>query len=195
MALKQLPYEPHFVSLPRMEHRSAAYLALNPQGLVPALVEEDGMVVAQSLAQLEYLEEAYPTPPLLPQGVRARAYVRMLAQIVGCDMHPLNNTRVLKYLGQRWEFPESDVHEWYAHWIDEGFRAFEQTLKTYRLHGQFCCGDTVGMADICLVPQVANARRFSCDISAYPLLEAIAERAAALPAFAAAAPAAQPDAI
>ncbi len=194
LALKGLEYDPRFVSLPKLQHRADDYLSVNPQGLLPALIEPGGKVFAQSLAMLEYLDETYPEPRLVPADPLERAYVRMMSQIVACDMHPLNNVRVLKYLGQKWNFPDADVNEWYAHWIAEGFRSFEATLAQYGLHGRFCLGEQVTIADICLVPQVANARRFNCDLSAYPLLTAISERAEALDAFARAAPETQQDA-
>jgi maleylacetoacetate isomerase/maleylpyruvate isomerase len=194
LALKGLEFESRFVSLPKLQHRADDYMAINPQGLLPALIEPDGRIFAQSLAMLEYLDETYPEPKLLPVDTIQRAYVRMMAQIVACDMHPLNNVRVLKYLGQRWKLSESEVNEWYAHWIEEGFRSFETTLKQYGLHGRFCLGEQVSIADICLVPQVANARRFNCDLAAYPLLTAISARAEALDAFARAAPETQQDA-
>ncbi len=193
LALKGLDYQPRFVSLPRMEHRAADYMALNPQGLVPALVE-DGKVFAQSLAVLEYLDETYPEPPLLPDDAAGRAYVRGLAQIIGCDIHPLNNVRVLKYLKSRWQLSDDDTNEWYRHWIAEGFRSFEATLNAAGRYGRYCLGDSITIADICLVPQVANARRFDCDLSAFPLSVEIAGAAAALPAFAAAHPSLQADA-
>lgn len=193
LALKGLDYEPRFISLPRMDHRTADYMALNPQGLVPTLVE-DGNIFAQSLAMLEYLDETHPEPPLLPTDPAGRAYVRGLAQIIGCDIHPLNNVRVLKYLKSRWQLSDDDTNEWYRHWIEEGFRSFEETLAASGLSGSYCLGDIVTIADICLVPQVANARRFLCDLAAFPLSIAIADRAAALPAFEAAHPNLQADA-
>lgn len=193
LALKGLDYEPRFISLPRMDHRTVDYMALNPQGLVPALVE-DGNIFAQSLAILEYLDETHPEPPLLPTDPAGRAYVRGLAQIIGCDIHPLNNVRVLKYLKSRWQLSDDDTNEWYRHWIEEGFRSFEETLAVSGLSGSYCLGDIVTIADICLVPQVANARRFLCDLAAFPLSVAIADRAAALPAFEAAHPNLQADA-
>lgn len=193
LALKGLDWEPRFISLPRMDHRTADYMALNPQGLVPALVD-DGQVFAQSLAVLEYLNETHPEPPLLPTDPAGRAYIRGLAQIIGCDIHPLNNVRVLKYLKARWQLSDDDTNEWYRHWIEEGFRSFEATLRAGCRHGRYCLGDTITIADICLVPQVANARRFDCDLSAFPLSVEIAGAAAALPAFAEAHPSLQPDA-
>ena len=193
LAVKGLDWQPHFVSLPRMEHRSAAYAEVNPQGLVPTLVE-DGRSIAQSLAILEYLDEVYPEPPLLPGDAFDRAYVRGLSQIVACDIHPLDNVRVLEWLQSRWQFFEADTNAWYAHWIAEGFRSFEATLAREARHGRFCLGDAFTMADVCLVPQVANARRFDCDLSAFPLAVAIADRAAALPAVQKASPHLQGDA-
>ncbi len=192
LSVKGLDWEQHYVSLPRMEHRDPAYLGVNPQGLVPALVE-DGRLFAQSLAILEYLEEAYPEPPFLPRDLYQRAYVRRLSQIIGCDIHPLNNVRVLKWLGANVPDDKGLADRWYAHWIAEGFKAIEETLLREGLAGDFCLGDRAGMADICLVPQVANARRFNCDVSPYPRTVAIAERAAALPAFARVAPDTQAD--
>lgn len=194
LAVKGLDWEPYHVNLPRMEHRTSDYLALNPQGLVPTLVEEGGAVLTQSLAIIEYLEEAYPEPPLLPKDLLDRAYVRALSQVVGCDIHPLNNVRVLKYLRSRWELSEDETNEWYAHWIAEGLRGFESMLTQERRFGTFCIGDRVTLADVCLVPQIANARRFSCDLSDYPICVAIADAAADLPAFKAAHPAGQADA-
>jgi maleylacetoacetate isomerase len=194
LGLKGLEWEPHHVSLPRMEHRAPGYMKLNPQGLLPALIEDDGSVLAQSLAIMEYLDEKYPDPPLLPGDPLGRAYVRSLSQIIGCDIHPLNNVRVLKWLGGRWEFTEDEVNEWYGHWIAEGMRSFEATLAAHKRFGRFCLGDSVTMADVCLVPQIANARRFRCPLVDFPRSVAIADLAAELPAFKAAHPSTQADA-
>ena len=193
LALKGLAWEPRYVSLPGMQHRAADYMALNPQGLVPALVEEDGSVFAQSLAMIEYLDETYPEPPLLPGDAKARAYVRMLCQVIGCDIHPLNNVRVLKYLRGRWNLSEAHSNEWYAHWVAEGMRSFEASLAQHGRHGTWCLGEQLSMAEICLVPQIANARRFGCDLSDFPLSVAIGDRAAELPEFKAAHPSTQAD--
>ena len=191
---KGLDYTPRFLSLPKLEHRLPAYMDLNPQGLLPALIE-DGKLYAQSLAMLEYLEERHPAPPLMPRDIDERAYVRMLSQIIGCDIHPLNNVRVLKYLRGRWNLSEEQSNEWYAYWIAEGMRSFEQTLAHEKRHGLFCLGDTPTIADICLGPQIFNAQRFNCDLSAFPISNAIAERIFALPAVAAAHPGKQGDAL
>jgi maleylacetoacetate isomerase len=193
MNLKGLEYRPVYVSLPRREHRAADYLEVNPQGLVPALVDERGLTV-QSLAIIEYLEETHPLPPLLPADPHARAYVRALAQVVGCEIHPLNNVRVLRYLQDEIGMDESARNRWYARWIAEGFAAFEAMLERFGLYGRYCCGDSPGLADICLVPQVYNAVRFSCPLDDYPLLMKIAAGCEAHPAFHAARPESQADA-
>ncbi len=192
LSVKRLEWEPHFVSLPKMEHRESAYLDINPQGLVPALVE-GGHVLAQSLAILEYLEEAHPEPPILPKDLFERAYVRRISQIIGCDIHPLNNVRVLKWLAANWPDGKAPTDAWYAHWIAEGFRSIEACLIHEGRHGSYCLGDRLTMADICLLPQVANARRFNCDLGAFPLSVAIADRVADLPAVRSVAPDTQGD--
>jgi len=194
LALKGLDYEAHYVSLPKMEQRSAAYLAINPQGLVPTLVDE-GRAYTQSLAIMEYLDERHPEPPLLPRDLHQRAYVRSLSQIVACEIHPLNNVRVLKHLQGRWGFSEDDRDTWYRHWIAEGLRNLEATLIHERLHGRFCLGDAPGMADICLVPQIFNAQRFDCPLQDYPVTMAIFEACMALPAFEQTQPKHQPDTV
>lgn len=193
LSLKGLDWEPRFVSLPLMEHKAPDYLATNPQGLVPALVE-DGQVLTQSLAIIEYLDEVYPEPPLLPRAPLERAYVRALALIVSCDIHPLNNVRVIKALKSRWGLADAEIDDWYATWIAEGFQSFEAMLARAGRAASYCLGDRIGLADVCLVPQVANARRFNCDLAPYPKLVAIADRAAALPALARVAPQTQADA-
>ena len=135
-----------------------------------------------------------PIPHCCREMLSARAYVRSLSQIIGCDIHPLNNVRVLKWLGSRWKLSEDEVNEWYAHWIADGMRSFEATLNQQKRFGKFCLGDTVTLADVCLVPQIANARRFRCPLDDFPHSVAIADAAAELPAFRAAHPAAQADA-
>ncbi|MFL1463053.1 maleylacetoacetate isomerase [Roseococcus sp. DSY-14] len=182
------------VSLPKGEHRDAAFLAVNPQGGLPALVEEGQPALVQSMALLDWLEETHPEPPLLPADARERAMVRALAQLVASEIHPLTNLRVLKHLRGAHGWSEADAAGWVRHWTAEGLRAFEATLHAQGRHGEFCWGGMVTQADICLVPAIFNARRWEVDLSPYPLLTAIADRAAALPAFAAAHPARQPDA-
>lgn len=191
--LKGLDYDQVAVSLPGMAHREPGYAAVNPQRLVPALVD-GGRVVLQSLAAIEYLEETHPDPPLLPAEPGARAEARALAQIVACDVHPLNNLRVLKYLEERLGQDEAARRSWYGHWIAEGFEALERLLAARAAPGRFCLGDAPGLADVCLVPQVFNARRFSCPTDAYPIVMRIVEACEALDPFARAHPSRQPDA-
>lgn len=191
--LKGLDYDQVAVSLPGMAHREPGYASVNPQRLVPALVD-GGRVVLQSLAAIEYLEETHPDPPLLPAEPGARAEARALAQIVACDVHPLNNLRVLKYLEERLGQDEAARQAWYGHWIAEGFEALERLLRARAAPGRFCCGDAPGLADVCLVPQVFNARRFSCPTGAYPTVMRVVEACEALDPFARAHPSRQPDA-
>lgn len=197
LALKGLPYEPAFIHLVNDggQHRSAAYQAINPQQLVPALRTPEGQVLTQSLTIMEYLEEAYPdTPALLPSDATGRARVRALAQAVACEIHPLNNLRVLRYLVQEMGLSEKQKTAWYQHWIREGLGALESMLASSSATGRFCHGDTPTLADCCLVPQVFNARRFACPTDAYPTIERIVQACAQLPAFVQAAPEQQADA-
>jgi maleylpyruvate isomerase len=193
--LKGLAYESAAVDLraAASAHRKPEFLAVNPHGLVPAL-EHDGSIIAQSLAIIEYLDETYPDPPLLPKSPADRAQVRAMALAIACDIHPLNNLRVLNYLRSPLGQDEDTVSAWYRHWIAEGFRGLEEDAK--RVSGDRChmFGTTITVADVCLVPQMYNARRLKCDIEAYPTLRAICAHLESLPAFANAAPEAQPDA-
>lgn len=193
LAYKGLAYEPQYVSLPKMEHRAPAYCALNPQQLLPLLMEGDQPYI-QSMATIEYLDETYPEPPLIPKDIRSRAYVRAVSQIIGCEMHPLNNVRVLKHLKALFGADEAATKAWYAHWVTEGFRSLEGYLAETRLHGAYCCGDGVTMADICLVPQVFNAARFDCSVDGYPIIKDIFTRCMELDAFRNTQPNTQPDA-
>ncbi len=192
--LKGLDYNQVPVNLVKGEQRGGEHLARNPQGMVPSLVLDDSSVVNQSLAICEYLDEVHPEPALLPADALARARVRALAQSVACEIHPLNNLRVLKYLVGELGVDETAKLAWYRHWITEGFAALEATLSTDPSSGDFCHGDTPTLADICLIPQVYNAERFECDLSAYPTIQRIAANCRSLPAFEKAAPEAQPDA-
>ncbi|MEQ4537747.1 MAG: maleylacetoacetate isomerase [Billgrantia sp.] len=192
--LKGLAYEQVAVNLVKGEQRAEENLARNPQGLVPVLETDDGTRLTQSLAICEYLEERHPEPALLPGDPSGRARVRSLAQLVACEIHPLNNLKVLKYLVHELKLDEAAKLAWYRHWIAEGFTALEARLAGEAATGAFCHGDSPSLADVCLVPQVFNAERFECDLSAYPTIRRIAERCRAMEAFAKAAPGAQPDA-
>ncbi len=193
--LKGLAYEAAPVHLVRDggEHRHPEYLALNPAGLVPAL-EDAGQVLTQSLAIIEYLDEIHPEVPLLPAGALDRARVREIAQAIACDIHPVNNLRVLQYLGRTLGATEAQRNAWYRHWVELGLSAVEARLARDEATAAFCHGDRPGLADCCLVPQVFNARRFDCDLSAMPTVCAIVDRCEALEAFQRAAPMAQADA-
>ena len=175
------------------EQSSATYKAINPQALVPAL-EDAGRILTQSLAIMEYLEERYPKPPLLPADPADRALVRSMALIIACEVHPIQNLRVLVHLKNNLKQSDDDLNFWARHWIDLGLSAFEQIVVSSPKQSRFCFGDTPTLADICLVPQLANARRFGCDLSVYPTLLQIEKACSALPAFADAAPEKQPDA-
>ncbi|NNG05450.1 MAG: maleylacetoacetate isomerase [Inquilinus sp.] len=193
LALKGIAYEPAFVHLRKGEQQAAAYGALNAQHLVPTLIDGEHTLI-QSMAMVEYLEEKHPEPPLLPDGAAARARVRGLAQLIACEIHPLNNLRVLKYLQNALGLPEETRDDWYRHWVAEGFAPLERLLADSRETGRYCHGDTPGLADAFLVPQVYNANRVACDLTAYPTISRINEACLALPAFADSAPDRQPDA-
>jgi maleylpyruvate isomerase len=192
--LKGIAPERAFVHLRRNAQRAEEYLRLNPEGLVPALVTDDGTVLAQSLAIIEYLDEIRPQPPLLPSGPAARARARGLALAIACDIHPLDNLRVLQYLKGTLGVEDAQKDAWYRYWIDVGLEALELRLARDAATGRFCHGDAPTIADICLVPQLANARRMNIDVSPWPTLTRIEAQCLAVPAFADAAPARQPDA-
>ncbi|MEO8120065.1 MAG: maleylacetoacetate isomerase [Rhodoferax sp.] len=191
--LKGLSYEYVAVDLRTEEHLGAAFKVLNPQGLVPALVEGD-VILTQSPAIIEWLEERYPTPPLLPKNPDDRARVRALAAIVGCDIHPINNRRILEYLRKTLGCDEAAVLAWCATWIQDGFQALEAMLAADRQRSAFCFGHAPTLADAYLVPQVESARRFKVDLTPFPNIVAIDQACAELDAFKRAAPALQPDA-
>ena len=192
--LKGLTPERAAIHLRRGVQRGDDYLAVNPQGLVPSLVTDDGDVLTQSLGIIEWLDETHPQPPLLPTSAAGRARVRALALAIACDIHPLNNLRVLNYLTGTLGVTEAQKNGWYRYWCDVGFEALETQLARESATGTFCQGDTPTIADICLVPQLANARRVDLDLAPYPTLLRIEAACNALPAFADAAPARQPDA-
>jgi maleylacetoacetate isomerase len=193
LALKGIAYElvPHH--LRKGEQRAPDYLALQPQGFVPTL-EIDGHVLIQSMAIIEYLDATRHEPPLLPRDEPGRARVRALAQLVACDIHPVDNLRVLNRLRRELGQDEAIVAAWYNHWIAEGFEALERLLAGSPDTGRFCHGDAPGLADLCLVPQVVNARNFKLDLAPYPTIRRIFDTCLELPAFEQAMPHNQPDA-
>ncbi|MGH8396722.1 MAG: maleylacetoacetate isomerase [Gammaproteobacteria bacterium] len=193
--LKGLKADYHYVHLVKDggQQHQPDYLAVNPQGLVPALVD-NGQVLTQSLAIIEYLDETHPQPPLLPKDPLGRARVRALAQVVACDIHPVNNQRILKYLEKEFGVDEAARNKWYCHWIIEGFTSLEKLLAGNSATGKFCHGDQPAIADLCLVPQVFNARRFKVEMSAFPTIQRIDDNCLKLKAFADAAPGKQADA-
>jgi maleylacetoacetate isomerase len=190
--LKKLDYETVAIHLRRNDQSKSDYLAVNPQGLVPTL-EDDGRTLIQSLAIVEYLDENYPEPPLLPKHKADRARVRALAEIVACDIHPINNLRVLRYLIHSLGCDEAAVASWYNHWIAAGFEGLEKLLAEDSRTGTFCHGDRPGLADVALVPQVVNAERYRLDLTPYPTITRIFRSCMALEPFVAAHPDNQPD--
>ena len=186
---------PEFVSIHLREGKQRApdFLKLNPQGLVPAL-EVDGRVLTQSLAIIEWLDETHPKPAFLPADALDRAHVRALALSIAADIHPLQNLRVLKHLKTEYDQDQAGLDRWCRHWIEGGLAAFEATVVNSGKSGAFCFGDTPGLADICLVPQMFSAARFGADVSNLKTLQRIMKTCEALPAFARAHPSAQPDA-
>ena len=191
--LKGLATEYVAVDLRTEAHQSADYKALNPQGLVPTLVK-DGKVMTQSPAIIEWLEETHPTPALLPTSPDDRAHVRALAAMVACDIHPINNRRILEYLRHTLKTDEAAINTWCGHWITQGFDAYEAMLAADPKRAGFSFGDRPGLADVYLVPQVESARRFKLDMARWPLITAVDAACMALEAFQKAAPAQQPDA-
>jgi maleylacetoacetate isomerase len=183
--LKGVAYDRHSVNLADGAQKDEAYTALNPQGFVPML-EIDGLKLTQSLAIAVYLDQKFPDPPLVPRDPADGAHVRALAMTVACDIHPLNNLRVLKYLSRELGSSQDQSDAWYAHWVTEGLVALEALAEPRA--GAFLFGDSPTLADICLVPQLYNARRFAVPITPYPSLRRADESASALPAFAAAHP-------
>ena len=192
--LKKLPTEVLFVDLDADAHHTDDFRKVNPQMALPALVEDDGTTLFQSLAIIEYLEETHPAPPLLPKDARGRARVRGLALIVACEGHPPVVPRIRRYLDRELNLRESQQTEWRRHWTLETLTSLEGHLAGHKDTGRFCHGDTPTLADICLVPQLANARRYKIPLDRYPTLTRIESHCLALDAFAAAAPERQPDA-
>jgi len=191
LRLKQLPHERRFINLRKGDQTSADYLGVNPAGLVPFLVDGE-VAVGQSLAIVEYLDEVYPEPNLIPRDPGERAQVRALAQTIACDVHPLNNLRVQNYLRNQLGVEQPQVEQWARNWIDAGFAALELAAQR---GGGYMFGGRLTLADVCLLPQMYNARRVFTDLSGYPALLAIEERLMEMPAFAEAVPEKQPDAV
>jgi len=194
--LKGLPYEMESIHLTKDGGRqfSDAFRAINPQMRVPALQLSGGEVLTQSLAIIDYLDEVFPDPPLLPAEALDRARVRAAAQIVACDIHPLNNLVALRYLKRNLNQEQAAIDAWYHHWVIEGFRALEQMIAQVKVSGPYCFGSHVTLADVCLVPQVFNARRLKVPLEAFPKIVAVETACLKLPAFDKARPENQPDA-
>jgi maleylacetoacetate isomerase len=190
--LKGLEYGPVFVHLAKGEHRKPDYAKVNPQALVPTLELEDGTRLNQSLAIIEYLDEVHPNPPLLPRESKAKARVRSLSELVACEIHPLNNLRVLQHLKRALGQSEEQVNAWYRHWIGDGLAKLEAELASGK--SKFCHGDSPTMADCCLVPQIFNAKRYNCELAPFPTTMRVFDACMKLEAFDRAQPVKQPDA-
>ena len=191
--LKGLDYEDITINLAQDEQLEAAFKAINPQGLVPVL-QTDDLVLYQSPAILEWLEETYPEHALLPKDATGRMHIRALSAMIGCDIHPINNRRILQYLRHKLAADEQQIIAWCNRWISEGFAALETRLAADKNRGQFCYGDTPSFADCYLIPQVSSARRFKVDLTPYPNIVAIDAHCRSLKAFVDADPMVQPDA-
>lgn len=192
--LKGVSVEYLAYALRKNETRTPDYLAMNPAGLVPSLELSDGTVLVQSLAIIEWLEEEHPTPALLPNDARGKARVRALAYMISCEIHPLNNLRVLQYLEGELGVTEPALKDWFTHWVVTTFEPFEKMLSSSPNTGKFCHGDTPGLADICLFAQVWNNKRFNVDMSPFPTINRIFDALSTMPDFQKAAPPNQPDA-
>ena len=192
--LKGLPYEYAPVDLVHGEQFKDSFRGMNPSQLVPVL-EHDGAVLTQSLAIIEYLDEKYPQPPLLPHDPADRAYVRSIALSIACEIHPLNNLRVLRYLTKDLGQSEDAKNSWYRHWVEQGLAQVEAQLAAQRRHGRFVLGGAVTIADVLVVPQIFNAKRFDCELAPYPRVIRVFEQCMKLAAFESTQPSRQPDAV
>lgn len=193
LSIKGVTWQSQSHDLTRNEQRDREYLRLNPQGFVPSWQEPDGWTVAQSVAILEYLEDRFPTPALLPASARARAEVRSLVQTIACDIHPLNNLRVTRYLREQWQLDDARVNAWLCHWMREGFIALEERARRQGSAAHLY-GDSLTLADVCLVPQLYNAKRFGCPLDDFPALARIGTHLSSLAAFSATRPENHPGA-
>lgn len=187
LAIKELEYEQIKIDLTKDEQHGDRYQHINQQGLVPSLIDENH-VLTQSLAIIEYLNEKYPAPPLLPSSAIERAQVRAVALSIACDIHPLNNLRVLNTLRKDWQAKPEQITQWYHHWLKQGLDAIEHQLAQHTRKADFCFSDCVTLADICLIPQIYNAKRFEFPLDAYPIIQSIYTHCTQLPAFINAAP-------
>lgn len=192
--LKNLTPEMEYVNLAKGEQKQPSYGAVNPQGYVPAFIDK-GQTLNQSLAIMEYLEESYPNPPILPKAPFARAHARALAQVIACDTSPIGNLKIRKYLEDEMSQSADAVESWMRHWIEEGLAAYEALLTDSSYTGLFSAGDAPSIADCCLMPQIFNAHRWKCPLAPYPLISRIVESCEKHPAFAAAHPSRQKDAV
>ena len=191
--LKGLKPERRYIHLGNNAHRTDDYRAINPQGFVPYMIDDDGFELSQSLAMIEYLDETHPEPPLMPTDIKQRAFARSVAQLIACDIHPVNNKRVLDKLVSDFQADDYVTTRWYCGWIHEGFVALEKILEKRNVQSVFCVGQTPTIADICLIPQVANANRFKCALDQFPHIVGIYHHAMKLSAFNDAQPSSQPD--
>ena len=192
LAMKGLDYEQASIHLAKGRQYTPEFSGLSPQNLVPVL-DHDGQRFYQSLAIIEYLDEKFPNPPFVPADASARSRVRSLALLIACEIHPLNNTRVLAYLTETLKISDEQKNTWYSHWVTLGFTALERRLATEKQTGRFCHGNSPGLADIALVPQVANANRFKVNLEAFPTIRRINEQCLGLEPFKKAMPQNQPD--
>lgn len=194
LALKGVDYQSQGVNIRNGEQSRDDYLRQNPMGVVPALVTDEGESIGQSLAIIDYLDRLYPAPRLVPEETRQRAQVLEIAFAIACDIHPVNNMRILRYLSDELQVSDEAKKRWYAHWIAQGLGAVERLLERSD-SGDYCVGHQVTLADCCLIPQWANAQRMGCDLTAYPRCQRVYQHCNALPAFIAAAPEHQADVI
>ena len=194
LACKGIPYESRLLDMQAMQHASPQYRSVNPAALVPAL-DVGERVLSQSLAIIEYLEETHPLPSLLPSDPLDRAYVRALSQLIACEIHPLNNLRTLNYVRNTYRQDEQGIDAWYRNWIADGFAMLESYFAREKRHGVYCNGNEVSMADCCLIPQVANAKRYACNLDPYPTIMRINDACVQLAWFVQASPDNQAEAL